>query len=608
MASIRITTFGGINTEVAARNSEPNIATVAHNCLLWDGTLRPTAKWQSNQGGLNQRYTLEFDGTNLYTINLERAQLMKTAQYVKGTVIGLNPFVVDNDRSNICYQNAYTQIDQVVEVGVTPPVVSTYSGIAYTRQFASNKPVSKLYACSLVRNNNGRLEESPLALIPQQDPNAQLYEGDTATLTVRISDAPVRENCYLRIYRAMSSLDTGHAVENKFDTEWYLIAEVKTYVAFLGGVFREYVYIDTASVTNNPLDLYLAGHFYAPNALTYNFLTQTEGGWLVAATTDGQMTISERYMTHAWPTENIQGIPGTITDMKSSYDNVYIGTTGKPYIASLAMGEGGLQVGIKPFHEDYACLPGTMTKAAGGVLYASAAGVVSLNQDGMRLVTAGVASGIRPLYHAEYTDTSVTPNVDACTDVNFADTTYGTYFRGTYFGFMNPPINGGLTLSIGYMFDTGSSIDGSHPIARLSTFDYPAGKVLSSVITNDGMAVLANNAVWTMPLPNMPNKNSYAQAAKNCYVWRSKKYVFPGLTTFGALKVVHKCDGFVRVKVYCDEVCVYDTNVPSNKPLTLPPSIVGIEWQLEVHGNATVHEIHMASSTTDLIEQKAMTQ
>lgn len=608
MASIRITTFGGVNTEVAARNSEPNIATVAHNCLLWDGTLRPTAKWVSNQGGFTNRYTLEFDGTNLYTINLEQAQLLTAPVYVPGTVIGLYPTVVNNDRSNICYQNAATQIDQVVEVGVAPPVNSQYTTITPVRQFLSNKPISRGYAISLVRNNQGRLEESPLVLIQQQDPTAIMYEGDTITLAVRIADAPVRENCFLRIYRSMSGLDTGHAVDNKFDTDWYLIAEVKTYVAYLAGVFREYVYIDTASVTNNSLDLYQASRFYAPNLLTYTHLTQTEGGWLAAATDNGTITISERYMTHAWPTENILAIPGTITDMKAAYDNIFVGTKGKPYVISIGMGEAGLQAGVKPFHENYNCLPGSMAKAAGGVLYASPAGVVSLNQDGMRLITAGVASGIRPLYHVEYTDTTVTPNVTACTDVNFADTTYGAYFRGTYFGFASPPINGGLFLSIGYMFDTGSSIDGSHPISRLSTFDYPAGHVISSVITNDGMAILANNSVWTMPLPNMNNKDSYANAAKNCFIWRSKKYVFPGLTTFGALKVVHSCDGFVRVRIYCDEVCVYDTGVSDNRPITLPPSIVGVEWQLEVQGNATVHEIHMASSIFELTEQKQMAQ
>lgn len=602
MPSVHIRQFGGINTEIATRLSKEDVAQIAHNCLLWDGTLRALPKWVSTQGGLQDRFTLLFDGVNLSASKLRWAMRLDTAVYVSGTIIGLNPFVVDNDRSNICYQNKYTQIDQITEVGVTPPLVSNATQISWTQQHLSKKPVHRMYAASLVRNNFGKLEESPLALLPGQDYSSLHYEGDSCSITLRISDAPVRERCYVRLYRSVSALETGQEIANTLDTEWYLVGELKNYVAYLGGVFREYTYVDGGSPTAIPMDTYLASRFYPPHPYAYNYLASTEGGWLVAATDNGVISVSERYMTHAWPTENTINLPGTITGLVAHYDNLYVGTDRAPYVVSLGVGEAvGVQINPRPFHEDYACLPGSMTRTGSGALYASTAGLVALSQDGMRVVTAGTANGIRPLYHVKYT---ATDGSQQCTDLTFGDTSYGAYFRGTYFGFCSvATVDTGISISLGYLFDTGSTLDGTHPIQRLSTFDYPNGQVLSHCATNDGLAILVNNAVWTLPLPNTTNKDSFRKAAKNCYQWKSKRYVFPGLTTFAFAKVVHDCDGFVRLKIYCDGVCVYDVKALGSKPLALPPSIVGIEWEIEVHGTATVHEIHMATSIEELTEQ-----
>jgi hypothetical protein len=602
MPSVRIQQFGGVNTEVSPRLSREDVAQVAHNCLLWDGTLRPLAKWVSNQGGLNGRYTIMFDGTNIVSKNLEHAVKLDAPVYVPGTVVGLNPSIVDSDRSNICYQNNSTQIDQITEVGVTAPVISDYTNIGWTTQHLSAKPVNRLYAASLVRNNYGKLEESPLALLPEQNFTDLHYEGDSCRIDLRISNAPVRERCYIRLYRSISALETGQEIANILDTDWYMVAELKNYVAYLGGVFREYTYIDGGSPVAASLDTYLAGHFYPPHPYTYKLITATEGGWIAAATSDGNVCISERYMTHAWPTENTLKIPGTLTGMVAFYDNLFIGTDNEPYIVSIGVGEAlNTQVSPKPFHESYACLPGSMVRSGSGALYASSAGLVALSQDGMRVITAGLANGVRPIYHIKYTAADTTQQ---CTDLSFQDTSYGAYFRGTYFGFCSiPTVDEGVFLSTGYMFDTGSTLDGSHPTQRLATFDYPDGTVISHCITNDGLAVLANNAVWTMALPNMPNKNSYSKSLKQCYRWKSKKYVFPGTVTFAFAKVVHDCDGFVRLKIYCDGICVYDTAVSGSQPIALPPSVVGVTWEVEVHGTATVHEIHMATSISELTEQ-----
>jgi len=601
MPSIRIQQFGGMNTEIASRLAKEDVAQIAHNCLMWDGTLRPVAKWVSTQGGLNNRYTIWWENGVINSSVLQKGIRLEGPVYTAGTLVGLFPNIVNSDRSNVCYQNNFTPIDAVLEVGVSTPIMSQFTTVTYTPSHLSTKPVQRAYACSYVRDNYGKLEESSLAYLPGQNFTDLHYEGDVCAVLPRTSDISTRERCHLRLYRSISALETGQEIANILDTDWYLVADIQNYVADAGGTLREYSYIDGGSPVGGPLDTYLAKHYYPPHPSTFRYITATEGGWVAIATPEGSVQISERYMTHAYPTENTVAIPNPITSLVAYYDNVFVGTTHEPFIITVGVGDVGTQINPRPFHEDYACMPGSMVRTGGGALYASPAGLVALSQEGMKVVTAGVASSLRPLYHVKYTALDAT---DQCTDLGFQDTAYAAYHRGTYYGFGQvPTIDAGIFVSVGYSFDTGSTIDGSHPIQRLATFDYPPGEPFSHCFTNDGMAVLVDTSVWTMALPGMPNKDSYAKSPKQCYQWKSKKYIFPGVTTFAAAKVVHDCDGFVRLKLYCDGICVYDTDVPGNKPLALPPSVVGVEWEVEVHGTATVHEIHVATSIDELTEQ-----
>lgn len=601
MPSIHIKQFGGMNLSVASRNASKDTAQTAHNCLLWDGALRPLAKWISVQGGLTNRYSLAFDGTNVHTYNLEKVIQLNDLTYPAGMVLGLNPSLVDSDRSNICYQNNFVNIDSILEVGVAQPVMLSATQITWTAEFQSLKPVNRLYACSFVRNNGGKLEESPLTLLPAQSAFAEYYEGDSAYILSRPQSANIRENCYLRLYRSMSGLSTGQELDNKLDTDWYLLAELESYVAYEAGVGREYAFIDNGGVTTKPLDKYLAGRFYPPGILTYTQLANTEGGWIAAAAATGEVALSERHMTHAWPTENVVYIPQPITDMVAHYDTLYVGTTGYPYVIAVGMNDAGTQMNPIRAQENYPCLTNSMTETPAGAIYASPAGLIALSQEGMRVLTPSMTNTTLPLYHAQYLDTT-NDNALACVDVDFSDTTYGTFWRGIYFGFCNVAINGGTFLPIGYMFDTGSSMDGERPFARLSTFDYVNPQVLSSVMTNNGLAVLDNaGSVWEMSFPNMPNKDAYNNAKKQTYTWRSKKFVMPGLTTFGAAKIVHDC-GCLRLRLYVDGCCTYDTPVTGNRPFTLPPSVIGVEYEVELEGTANVYEVHIATSMKDLTE------
>ena len=614
MPSIRITSFGGINTEVSPRLSQDTIAQVAHNCLLWDGSLRPLAKWIRREG-------VEFEDVASIQISPDNNAILSSAlldavflhgpNYVPNTRVGLSPFYFSGEDANIVYANALTTIEGKA-VGVHRPNLLNTSSVSYSRQYHSEKPVNRLYAVSAIRRSGDKIEESPLSLLPNQSTRGIIYEGDSASITINATSSVPYAYTGMRLYRSISGMDTGAATTNELDTDWYLVAE---FDGTADGINFNYSYVDGGSATNDPLDLYLAKDFYPPRRRVYNFLQQLEGGWIAVATSEGEIAISERYQYHAWPIENWYQLHGqVITDFKAQFDTLFIGTQNQPYMMTVAPGERlGVQAAITPFPEVYPCLPKTMDSTPTGAMYASPSGVVSLSREGQRLASAGVTSGVRPLHRIERqwdTTDAETGEVTHHTKfypMRFQHTNYGAYFRGSYFGFCK--IATGeiedlqeLFLFKGYIFNTGSSLDGERPLQRFVTFDTP-NNVRAHTIGGSGLYVLATDGIWYMVFPDSTGDEAYAKAPKYCYTWRSKKYVFPGEMVMAAGKVDHDCKGFVRIKIIVDCCCVYETKVDDCKPFLLPPSIKGVTYEVEVEGTATVHEIHLASSLRELIEQ-----
>lgn len=607
MPSIRITTFGGINNEVAPRLAPRDTAQVAHNCLLWDGALRPLAKWVAISGvPFTDYYSigLAANGKDIKTSKLLDATFLQGGMFPDQTKVGLAiqlPSVLD---SNIVYASPLTD-PAGLPVGLHKPTLHPSTGVNYSRQYKSSKPVNRMYGVTAIRRVGNRVEESVLTILPNQSPQSIIYEGDTANITIVVS-APLTGYTALRIYRTISGMDTGTAATNEFDTDWHLVAELPS----ISGA-----YVDGGSVVDDPLDVYLSKDFYPPPAKGFSFLQTLEGGWIAAVSQDGEICVSERHMYHAWPIENRYNILGqTVTDCKAQFDNLFIGTTNSPYIAAFSTGEGlGLQCSITPFPENYACLPNTMDKTPNGAMYASPSGVVSLSREGMRLVTAGVAMGVSPLYNiprqVEVTVEGETKDKILHYSMRFQHTTYGAYHHGIYFGFCTVETDEltellePLFLFKGYMLFLSNSLDGAKPLQRITTFDTPTN-VKSHIATGDGLYVLSDEGVFKMPFPDTVGDEEYARAAKYCYNWKSKKFVFPGNMSFGAAKVVHDCKGFVRLKIYADCCCVYETLVEDCKGFTLPPNITGTEFEVEVVGTSTVHEIHIASSLRGLLEHE----
>jgi hypothetical protein len=414
MASIRITQFAGLVPEITGRNIPAISAQIAHNCLLSNGTLRPQAKWvmiEEAQLGATPYRSLSYDrntGRAVMYASFD-AQTMEGAPFVGGAVIGaaLTPPVVRHATGvGLTYEKT-----GIEGAGVTGTV-------SYSRAYLSAKPVNRVYAISRVRVKQDRIEEGPLAALIG-DVDAVIYEGDTATLNISVSD--VQDNAtHIRIYRSITGLDTGQEVSNTLDTGWYLIEQVK--IPAGGNI----IYVDGGSITSDELDCYYAGEFH-PADLLARYFGLLEGGWFVAVAGSGEIAISEKFLHHAWPTNQTYKIHETVNDMAVHMDNVYIGTNRAPYILSIQTGEKGIQCAAVPFQEPYRCLPNTMTPSPSGAIYASAMGLIALGKEGQRILTASIANAGDILYTRTVDDVEYAASIST--------TTFGYYHGGWYYGF-----------------------------------------------------------------------------------------------------------------------------------------------------------------------------
>jgi hypothetical protein len=167
----------------------------------------------------------------------------------------------------------------------------------------------------------------------------------------------------------------------------------------------------------------------------------------------------------------------------------------------------------------------------------------------------------------------------------------------------------GPTPGPGFMLATGDTLSPSSGPGTLVTFTSPIvngaqPRAASYVRAPWGAAVVFYGAspVYSLPLPEDVGLEAYQAAVKQRYVWRSKKFVFPGQTTFAAAKVVQACGGGgVRFRLYIDCCCVFETVVRGCVPFRLPANLRGITAEIELLGCSRVTEVRVASSIRELM-------
>lgn len=159
-----------------------------------------------------------------------------------------------------------------------------------------------------------------------------------------------------------------------------------------------------------------------------------------------------------------------------------------------------------------------------------------------------------------------------------------------------------------YIFDTGAAGSDKSQFQQLVTMDAPTrGDVIAHCIGRQGLYFLTQKLEFgeytyythVLPTPGGTTDVKYEQARKMEYRWKSKEYVMPGRTTWGAAKVVFK-NGCVTLKLYVDKRLVFNKKVVNCSPFRLPSQIAGVTAEIELVGDATISEVHIASTMREL--------
>ena len=613
MPSIRITRFAGLLPQVNPKALPNDHAQVAHNCLLWDGYLRPMPQWQVDQ-------SLGVLGNPL--------SLYKFTPNANGYDYDL--YFID------AFQNLGEPFDSNYPIGISgrtlfAGLLGTYTGslgglcylgvpipnlFGVTQDITNNNqsvyPISRTYACTLISGK----QEGPPIILPQLPYGARnvngvayvsgnlLYEGDTVTINLGLDLGQIEQYNItgIQFYRTVPGFDTAEQLGNPVETGFHFIGGnyFSSSTGPPGGIVT---FIDSQDSSQIQGDLLISDEWMPPpNALNKAslFFGQTESGWAVNARLGGTggsphapmvVELSERYIQHAWPPQNKVILPEYITGMAIFYDDIFIGTKSVPYHIHPSLAEGdALNLSVKPFINNYACIQNTMVATNFGAMYVAKDGLIALTSDGETVASRRVANP-GDLILAE----GILPNNFP---FHFYDARQTGWWDGNFFGF---------TPSTGFIYNQPNPSNNEFPLGQLVTIDIPSGTVGPNIATGTGFYSAWGNTIYKFALPGY----GYDSAPKATYVWKSKRYTMPGITAFAGMKIVgtQATDGAIQVTLSgynnggeTSPSVTYSRSVNHSRPFRLPHQFTCSEFEIEVSGIATIQEIHVATSYRDLVE------
>ncbi len=592
MASIRLTQFAGLMPDLSAKLLNKANAQIAHNCLLYDGKLRAMPAYFNYQ-------TLTDSPISLYKASYSPFPTpngnvfpefdFTTPIYFDGPPFPIGLYGVNNT-SKLCNKFGLPGITgNVLPAGVSAPIViGGVVSVSVVPNFQSVRPTVVSYCMTFVRRlATNKIEESiPVWLCTVGNNGSQLYyDGDLVQLSFDIA-TPNAGQTGIRLYRTISALETGEKLINTFDTDWYLVTEIPTNQMLPIGGGYNVVYGDIALSQSLPGDLLLSELFFQPiEPVAFSGLT--ESGWLWVSSTT-MLAFSERYLLHAWPPSGVLKLPNNdaITSVTTFYDTVFVGTSFQPYRANIAVSDDDtVQTNIYPYPENQPCLANSMVRAPFGALYTSPNGIVSLEENRMQVISRELLNGGNVLY--KWCEDNVLH------EFKFSDITNAAWFNGFYVGYAP---SGKI-----FVYQPPEDLNDLHTFQQLVTMDAPVASTPQAwVVGGFGLHTVFGPNLYYWPIPGWVRTGDTPQKLR--YKWKSKKFVMPGRTNFGAAKVVWECDGEVCFKLVADCICVYERKVSDCQPFRLPSNYIGVEFEIELEGDGTVSEVHVASAMKELTE------
>jgi hypothetical protein len=273
---------------------------------------------------------------------------------------------------------------------------------------------------------------------------------------------------------------------------------------------------------------------------------------MAAAHTEYDVYFCEPFKYYAWPEDYIQTVDYPIVGMAWFGTSLAVLTTGTPYIMS---GSDPASVTVEKLTVAYACLSKkSICAALGGVLYAAADGLVSIDYSGPKVLTDQLFT--RRDWMA----------------LNPASMMICVWDERIFMFYDNGVTKGGLILD---------------QANGLTTTDIYATAAFTDPVTGSLFLAVDDKIVkWDAGL-------------EGTYTWKSRQETLPIPQNFGWGQVLATSYPLVA-NVYADGVLSHTETVASDLPFRLPSGFRARYWEIELVGKGRVRQAALADSSAEL--------
>jgi hypothetical protein len=533
LTTLRFSPFGGLMPKADGTMLPANAAQRAVNCRFSAGQLEafnlPTQVYTTEITSIDTIYRFgqaTNSDTNYWFIFPTIVDVVKGAIandteertfYTDGTL----PKVTKSDLAvdSLPYPTNYYRL------GIPAPtsaIIATVSGTASSDTAVAE---TRIYTYTFV---DGLGQESAPAT---ESNEVDVKPGQLVTIQMGTVPAGPYAVTHKRIYRSVSGTS---------GTEFLLVAEVPA---------GTNAYDDSIDANGLGEVLPTLEHALLPD--TAKGLCSGPNG-MAAAHTEYDVYFCEPFKYYAWPEGYIQTVDYPIVGMAYFGTSLAVLTQGVPYIMS---GTDPSSVSVEKLSVAYACLSKkSICAALGGVLYAAADGLVSIDYSGPKVLTDQLFT--RRDWMA----------------LNPASMMVCVWDERIFMFYDTGVVKGGLILD---------SANG------LTTTDIHATAAFTDPVTGSLFLAVDDKIV------------KWDAGMEGTYTWKSRQETLPIPQNFGWGQVLATTYP-ITANVYADGVLAHTETVASDLPFRLPSGFRARYWEIELVGKGRVRAAALADSSAEL--------
>ena len=539
MAAIRITPFLGMMPSSDRTMLPSNFSQIAENCRLTSGTLdayrAPKLVYTPLNTAIKSIYRFEQASSDetLYWLTFTNV-----VDVVKGAIAG------DDQERTYYTGDGYPKVtDITTAVGAAP-----YPTIAF--RLGTPAPTTALLS----------------TLVPQVPASTVVAETFVYTYTYVTlwgeESAPAPASIGVDVRPGDTVNLSGIAVAPSGNYNMGVGAKKRIYRTATGTVGASYLFVAEIPVaqltyTDTKLTSELGEALPTLNSALLpdaaKGLTNMANG-IMAAHLDYDVYFCEAYKPYSWPTANVQTVDYPVVGLGAFGSSLVVLTTGNPYVMT---GSDPQSISVEKLAMPYSCVSKrSVCNAFGDVIYASPDGLVSIGQNGTKVLTETVMTRLE---WQEYNPKSMMCAV-------WDDRIFIFYDTGAKRGCLALDNKQGLVESAVY--------------ATAAYNDLVTGNLY--------LAVDDKIVKW--------NEGEYLT-----YTWRSKVFTHPYFVNFSWGQVLAD-DYPVNIRIYANlnPEPVTEISVQSWTPFRLPSGFKAKYWEVELVGSVSVNEVIIAEAIEEL--------